>query len=85
MLRDLAPADAATLAHALVSLRLVETDDCCAEAGPISASRAQLHALAEMAEWHRLPTEAVDRLRCLGDRGVVGSQVEYIDFLLDRQ
>ena len=76
VLRDLDTLDAATLSHALVSLRLVETDAVCHE--------AQLHALAELAEWHPLPDEAGERLRSLDATTVTGSQVEYLDGLLNR-
>lgn len=74
VLRDLSPLEAVTLAHALVVLRLTEQDATCAE--------AQLHALAELAEWHPVPAEALAPLRYLDTGTVLGSQVEYLDYLL---
>jgi hypothetical protein len=74
VLRDLDPLEAVVLAHALVTLRLAETDGRCQE--------AQLHALAELAAWHPLPDEALGRLRYLDSATVTGSEHEYLDDLL---
>lgn len=74
VLHDLSPLEATMLAQALVVLRLVEQDVDCQE--------SQLHALAEVAEWHPVPRDAVAQLRYLDAATVVGSQVEYLDFLL---
>lgn len=72
--RGLSDEDVALLAHTLVGARLVEHDTCCQE--------AQLHALAELAEWHSLPTEAVGRLRSLSSIHDP-SQAELLRDLLD--
>lgn len=65
--------DVAALSYALVATRLVEADERCQE--------SQLHALAELAEWHDLPAEAVRRLATLRPTSDP-SQLEYLDDLL---
>jgi hypothetical protein len=54
---------------------MVETDDECQE--------AELYALADLKEWHPVDGEALARLRYLPAESVVGSQVEYLDWLLN--
>lgn len=71
--RGLPTDDIASLVRALVDARLVEESPKCQE--------AQLHALAELAEWHQLPQDAVGRLRGLAV-GDDPSQAEYLADLL---
>jgi hypothetical protein len=72
----LSPDDVAVLVHGLVAARMNEVDAECQE--------SQLHALAELAEWHDMPTEAVRRLEALPPTSDP-SQVEYLDYLLRGQ
>jgi hypothetical protein len=66
--------DAVLLARLLVRVRLAEPDLNCRE--------SQLHALAELAEWHDLSPAVLDPLATI--RGeAVGSEIEYLDYLLD--
>lgn len=72
--RRLPSQDVDALTAALVDARLAETVR--------GAQEAQLHALAELAEWHELPEAQVQRLtavpRPTGDK----SQDEYLSYLL---
>lgn len=52
--RGLGPDGVQTLASALIAARLAESD--------LRAQEAQLHATAEMAEWHEISAVVVSRL-----------------------
>jgi hypothetical protein len=71
--RALSAADIGLIVHVLVSARERERDPRCQE--------AQLHALAELAEWHDLPPEPVSRLASLDPTPAL-DQREYLDLLL---
>jgi hypothetical protein len=48
----------------------------------LNCRESQLHALAELAEWHDLSPEVLRPLVTI--RGeAVGSEIEYLDYLLD--
>ena len=73
MHRSLSDDDIAVIAQVLVAARMHEQVVRCQE--------AQLHALAELAEWHDLPSVVLARLQHLEPTSDP-SQVEYLDFLL---
>jgi hypothetical protein len=75
LVHDLSADDVALLVHVLVAARVVEPDDECQE--------AELHALGTLDEWHQVSDEVLARLRFLPAESVVGSQVEYLESLLD--
>lgn len=66
--------DAVLLAMLLVRVRVAEPDLNCRE--------SQLHALAELAEWHDLSPAVLHPLATIR-REAVGSEIEYLDYLLD--
>lgn len=66
-------AEAAIVARVLLWLALVETDG--------SAEEAQLHALAELAEWGLVTHETLQDVGQLTRAGLHGSSVEYFDYL----
>jgi len=72
--RHLGDDDTSVLATVLVAARLVEGDK--------AAQEAQLHALAELAEWHQLPRTVVARLHQLPRPTGDPSQDDYLAFLL---
>jgi len=69
--------EAAIVARVLMWLALVESDD--------SAKEAQLHALAELAEWDLVPNEVLRDVDQLTRTGLRGSSVEYFDYLKSLQ
>jgi hypothetical protein len=72
--RSLSADDIAVLVHVLVAARITEPERGCQE--------AQLHALAELQEWHELPLQAIARLRFLEAPSDDPSQIEYLESLL---
>ena len=72
--RALDEADVDVVAGVLVVARLAEPVQRCQE--------AQLHALAELAEWHDLRPELVSRLSRIARPVADPSQEEYLDGLL---
>lgn len=73
IIRDLSSADAAALAYLLGAVRISEFD--------VAAQEAQLHALAELSEWHELPAGALALLSHVPRETLSGSQSEYVDDL----
>ena len=69
--------EAAIVARVLIWLALVESDD--------SAKEAQLHALAELAEWDLVPNDALQDIDQLARTRLHGSSVEYFDYLKSLQ
>jgi hypothetical protein len=55
LVKDLSADDVALLVHVLVAARMVEDDN--------GSQEAELHALADLKEWHPIPVEALARLR----------------------
>jgi hypothetical protein len=64
---------AAIISRVLLWLALVETDD--------TAREAQLHALAELAEFARVPAEVLRDVRQLSRAELHGSSIEHFDYL----
>ena len=65
--------EAAVISRVLLWLALVETDDVARE--------AQLHALAELAEYGLVPTEILDDVGQLSRAELHGSSIEHFDYL----
>ncbi|MEV0285588.1 hypothetical protein AB0H36_15865 [Kribbella sp. NPDC050820] len=76
VIRALDSGHMAVLAHLLAAIRVGETD-------PV-AREAQLHALAELAEWHELPAEVFARTSDIPQDTVSASETEYLAYLRDR-
>lgn len=67
------PREAAIVSRVLVWLATVETDD--------AAREAQLHALAELAEYGLVPADVLADVGQLSRDALRGSSVEYFDYL----
>ena len=74
MVQHLREQDVDLLARLLVTVRLAEPELNCRE--------SQLHALAELAEWHDLSPAVLAPLVMIRAEAV-GSEIEYLDYLLD--
>lgn len=77
VVRGLEADDAALLAYLLISVRIAETDHIARE--------AQLHGLAEVAEWHGLPAAVLTLIGNVPQDTVAGSEIEYMEYLLQRR
>jgi len=73
VVRHLPDQDAVLLARLLVRISVTEPDLNCRE--------SQLHALAELAQWHELPPDVLHPLASIQGEAV-GSEIEYLDYLL---
>ena len=69
--------EAAVVSRVLVWLALEETDDAALE--------AQLHALAELAEWDLVPNDVLRDLGQLSHADLHGSSVEHFKYLMSLQ
>lgn len=65
--------EAAVISRVLLWLALEEPAD--------EAREAQLHALAELAEWGLVPAEVLRDIAELADRGLSGSSLEHFEYL----
>jgi hypothetical protein len=61
------------VAFVLAEIALWETD--------AAAREAQLHALAELDEWDGVPDQAIELIRSIDIATLVGSEVEYVEWL----
>jgi hypothetical protein len=68
--------EAATVSRVLLWLALVETDG--------TAQEAQLHALAELAEYDLVPAAVLDDVEQLPPAKLHGSSIEHFDYLRSR-
>jgi hypothetical protein len=69
--------EAAVVARVLLWLALVESDD--------TAKEAELHALAELAEWDLVPHDVLRDVDQLTYADLRGSSIEYFDYLKSLQ
>jgi hypothetical protein len=69
--------EAAIVARVLLWLALAETDG--------TAKEAQLHALAELAEWDLVPRDALQDVDQLTRAELHGSSIEHFDYLKSLQ